>query len=585
MSSLLRVACPHCLARLKLKSRGMLGRRVTCPKCRETFDAVEEDEELFGPAESPPREPSPPMISRKTPRRMKRSNGVPAGLGWFVAGTALTAIVAAAFFVPWSSLVADINLNPFADTPDTIMALETPLLSELADLMEGVADGAPFPEATAKIKDIDGRMVDLYLRAVRVSPVSHERLNSFAEKHRAEVEDFENRSKAMNERGPAQRRKVTSPAEQQAFAGFQSTYGRLQFHLKILNRTINTVMERPPAQNSKMGRTEGEMIDCLREVLALLSRVDSNSAALTARSALENDKVRLDDLKRKAAEETTSTSREDILAALSSERFAESIRTEIAQVGEIVAERHSPGSDFQQAVAALAPFASLKMRGSSDTPAAGAPQRVARPRATIAPTRVAALAPTTVLPTGPVARLTPAAPPSQTDKEQIHEESLGPAIPPFVPPNTTANGFVAKCIREFGKEHVVFIGYADADIPARYVTQKLSQIQTDLGDVTTHSSNNKWTIIGIASSDDIEKIADKLHVGRVREIDADNRRIYVALEGVVRKPSPFVNGARPHHPPVLRHFPHFPRGNPTPPPSNLGPAPGPQPNGSKSSGI
>ena len=153
MSSRLRVACPHCLARLKLKSRGMLGRRVTCPKCRETFDAVEEDEEPFGPAELT-------RFARaitaddlaENPRRMKRSNGVPAGLGWFVAGSALTAIAVAAFFVPWSSLVADINLNPFADTPDTIMAQETPLLSELADLMEGVADGAPFRKLPPRSK-------------------------------------------------------------------------------------------------------------------------------------------------------------------------------------------------------------------------------------------------------------------------------------------------------------------------------------------------------------------------------------------------------------------------------------------------
>jgi hypothetical protein len=570
LSSVLRVACPHCLARLKLKSREMLGRRVTCPKCRETFDAAEEDEELFGSAELP----SPPTISRKTPRRKKRSNGAPAGLGWFVAGSALTAIVAAAFFVPWSSLVADINLNPFADSPDTIMTLETPLLRELADLMEGVADGAPFQDAAAKIKDLDGRLVDLYLRAVRVSPVSHERLNSIAEKHEADAEDFKNRSKAMNERGPSQRRRVTSPADQQAFAGLQSAYGTLQFHLKILNRTLATIMERPPAQNSKLGRTEGEMIDCLREVVALLSRIDSSSAALAARPALEKYKVRLDDLKRRAVEETTSASPEDIMAVFAADGFAASIRTEIAQVGEIIAERYNPGSDFQQAVAALAPFASMRMGGFANSPAAGLPQRVATPLS----------APVVAVPQGPAMIVRRATPASQTP-EEIHDESAGPAISPFVPPNTSSDGFVLKCIREFGKEHAVFIGFAEADIPARYVTQKLSQIQTDLGDVTTRSSNNKWTIIAIASSDDIEKIADKLHVGRIRQIDADNRRIYVALDGVVRKPSPFLNGARPHRPPVLRNFPHFPRGNPTPPPSNRGPAPGPQPNGSKSSGI
>ena len=376
MSSVLRVACPHCLARLKLKSREMLGRRVTCPKCRETFDAAEEDEELFGQAELPPREPAPPMISRKVPRRKKRSNGVPAGMGWFVAESALTALAAAAFFVPWSSLVAlvaDINLNPFADTPDTIMTQEIPLLRQLTDLMEAAIDGGSLQDAAAKIKNLDGRVVDLYLRAVRVSPVSHERLSLSSEKHRAEMDDFVNRAKDVYEKGRSQRRNATSPADQQAFAGFQSGYDTLHFHLQILNRTFATIMERPPTPQSKMGRTQREVIDNLREVVVLLSRIDSNSAALAARPALKQYKERLDDLRRRGAEEMAGESNQNIAADLGFDRFAASIRTEIAQVGEIVAERYSPGSDFQKAVAALAPLASMRRGGFANSPARRAP--------------------------------------------------------------------------------------------------------------------------------------------------------------------------------------------------------------------
>lgn len=587
MSSVLRVACPHCLARLKLKSREILGRRVTCPKCRETFDALEEDEELFRPAELPPPEPSPPIISRKAPRRKKRSNRVPGGLGWFFAGSAVTAITAATFFVPWSSLVADINLNPFADTADTIMTLETPLVRELADLVEGAVNGGSVQDVAAKIKNLDDRVVDLYLRAVRVSPVSRERLDSISQKHMADMNDFVNRANTVSEGGRSERRVAASPADQQAIAEFKIAFNTVDFHLRCIHRTYSTIMEKPPAPQSKMGKTQREVVDSLREVVVLLSRVDSNSAALTTRSALEKYKERLDKLKRKIPEEMAGESHEKIAADLVFDRFAESIRTEIAQIGEIVAQRYNPGSDFQAAVSALAPFASRRMRTFPNSPAAGEPRRLAGPRTTIVQADAAPpSAPAALFPHGPALSVTPTPPASQTaDKEQIHDDSTGPADPPFVPPNTSPDGFVPKCIREFGKDNVVFIGFAEADIPAREITRLLSQIQSDLGNVTTRCANNKWAIIAIASSEEIEALADKLHVGRIRRIDAENRRIFVALSAVVPPMSPSLRGTRTHRPMVFRNPRRFPGGKPTPPPSNLGPAPGPQPNALKSSGL
>ncbi len=116
----------------------MLGCRVTCPKCRETFDAAEEDEELFGAGRITAARARAADDLAKSPaaeETLERSSG---RLGMVRRGEPpLTAIAAAAFFVPWSSLVAlvaDINLNPFADTPDTIMTQEIPLLRELTDL-------------------------------------------------------------------------------------------------------------------------------------------------------------------------------------------------------------------------------------------------------------------------------------------------------------------------------------------------------------------------------------------------------------------------------------------------------------------
>ncbi len=110
-------------------------------------------------------------------------------------------------------------------------------------------------------------------------------------------------------------------------------------------------------------------------------------------------------------------SNQNIAADLGFDRFAESIRTEIAQVGEIVAERYNPGSDFQKAIAALAPLASMRRGGFADSAAAGGPQRaVTRPSAAVV-----------AVPQGPAMIVRRVAPASQTP-EQIHDESAGPAI-------------------------------------------------------------------------------------------------------------------------------------------------------------
>ncbi len=73
------------------------------------------------------------------------------------------------------------------------------------------------------------------------------------------------------------------------------------FICRSLNRTFATIMERPPSPTVENGKEpQREVVDNLRKVVVLLSRIDSNSAALAARTSPSKQyKERLDDLRMK----------------------------------------------------------------------------------------------------------------------------------------------------------------------------------------------------------------------------------------------------------------------------------------------
>ncbi len=530
MSAAIRVACPHCLTSLKLKSREMLGRRVTCPKCREVFSAAEEDEELFESAERTPEQPRTPIISR-TPRRRSRRIPHRSGVFWFVAGSVLTALVTGAFFVPWRSLVADINFNPWADTPDAIMTEETPLIREYADLADEAGAGESFQELAAKAKKLDGRIVDLYLCAVRVRPVSRERLQADLDKHKAEGEEFASRGQALLERarsgGYGNAAVAASPAELQALADFKATVIVIFSHVKELGGTFTSMMESPPPPQSKSQKTEVEILDIYREVAVLVSRVDSNSSAQAALPALRQLREKLETLKKRRPQEITDNTVEQLKGILDYERLVGAACREIAQVADVVIQRHNLGSDFVGAVSQIdASFGNdlrrLEASRPSELPLLGAgPVTTDRPAAGTLPAPLLR---------GPAGSTDAAAPPPELSAEALAAaDGLGPIDPPFAPPNTGPGSFVSLCVRKFGWDHVTFIGFPDKGLSRPEMARLLTQIQAALAGIPSRWTINQGAILAIASSDTVEQIAAKFHVGRVRKIDSANRRIFVDL--------------------------------------------------------
>jgi hypothetical protein len=543
VSAAIRVACPHCLTSLKLKSREMLGRRVTCPKCREVFSAAEEDEELFESAERSPEQPLAPTIARtseqslapmiaRTPRRRSRRIRHPSGVVWFLAGSVLTALVAGAFFVPWRSLVADINLNPWADTPDAILTQETRLLNEFGDLAEEARAGGSFAELAAKAKDLDGRIVDLYLRAVRVRPVSRERLEADLEKHETELKDRQSRSVAFQERNAdpqAKRLLAGSPAEQQALEDLKSTFIVILSHVKELGGAFTSMMTKPPEPQSKSQKTEVEILDIYREVAVLVSRVDSTSAAQAALPVLRQLKEKLEILKKRRPEEINDNTVETLKGILDYERLVGAAGREIAQVADVVIQRHNLGSDFEGAVSQIdASFGNeLRRRGASrprELPLLGAASPL-----TAADSPAAGSPPARLLrrPAGPADAASPA--PELSAEAQAAADALGPIDPPFAPPNTGPGSFVSTCVRKFGWDHVTFIGFPDNGLSRPEMVRILTQIQAALAGIPSRWTINQGAIIAIASSDTVDQIAAKFHVGRIRKIDSANRRIIVDL--------------------------------------------------------
>ncbi len=541
MSAAIRVACPHCLTSLKLKSREVLGRRVTCPKCREVFSAAEEDDELFESAERTPEQHLEPMISRvaeqplapliaRTPRRRSRRIQHRSGVGWFLAGSVLTAIVAAAFFVPWRSLVADINLNPWADTPDAIMTEETPLIREYADLADEAGAGGSFQELSAKAKKLDGRIVDLYLRAVRVRPVSQDRLQADLEKHKAEGEEFASRGQALLERarsgGYGNAAVAASPAELQALADFKATVIVIFSHVKELGGTFASMMTKPPEPQSKSQKTEVEILDIYREVAVLVSRVDSNSSAQAALPVLRQLKEKLETLKKRRPDEINDNTVETLKGILDYERLVGAACREIAQVADVIIERHHLGSEFQGAVSQIdASFGNelrrletsrlreLPLLGAASPLTAGDSPAAGSPPARLLRRRAGSAAPT----------------PELSLEAQAAADALGPIDPPFAPPNTGPGSFVSTCVRKFGWDHVTFIGFPDNGLSRPEMVRLLTQIQAALAGIPSRWTINQGAILAIASSDTVEQIAAKFHIGRIRKIDSANRRIIIDL--------------------------------------------------------
>jgi hypothetical protein len=543
VSAAIRVACPHCLTSLKLKSREMLGRRVTCPKCREVFSAAEEDEELFESAERTPEQPLAPMISRAseqplapmiawTSRRRSRRLQQRSGVGWFVAGSVLTAIVACAFFVPWRSLVPDINLNPWADTPDAILTQETRLLNEFGDLAEEARAGGSFAELAAKAKNLDGRIVDLYLRAVRVRPVSRERLEADLEKHETELKDLQSRSVAFQERNadPQAKRLAGSPAEQQALEDLKSTFIVILSHVKELGGAFTSMMTKPPEPPSKSQKTEVEILDIYREVAVLISRVDSNSAAQAALPVLRQLREKLETLKKRRPEEINDNTVETLKGILDYERLVGTACREVAQVADVVIQRHNLGSDFEGAVSQIDSSMHNKLRRLEASRPKELPLLVGVSPLIAADSPAASSTPAPLLrrPAGS-ADAAPAPARELSAEAQAAADGLGPIDPPFAPPNTGPGSFVSMYVHKFGWDHVTFIGFPDNGLSRPEMIRLLTQIQAALAGIPSRWTINQGAILAIASSDTVEQIAAKFHVGRIRKIDSANRRVIIDL--------------------------------------------------------
>jgi hypothetical protein len=149
-----------------------------------------------------------------------------------------------------------------------------------------------------------------------------------------------------------------------------------------------------------------------------------------------------------------------------------------------------------------------------------------------------------------------AAPASELRPEaQAAADGLGPIDPPFAPPNTGPGSFVSMCVHQFGWDHVTFIGFPDNGLSRPEMLRILTQIQAALAGVPSRWTINQGAILAIASSDTVEQIAAKFHVGRIRKIDSANRRIIVDLPaegastlrpvpGDIRVPGP-IGGALP----------------------------------------
>ncbi len=366
---------------------------------------------------------------------------------------------------------------------------------------------------------------------MRVRPVSRERLQADLEKHKAEGEEFASRGQALLERarsgGYGNAAVAASPAELQALADFKATVIVIFSHVKELGGTFTSMMETPPQPQSKSQKTEVEILNIYRELAVLISRVDSNSSAQAALPILRQLREKLETLKQRRPQEITDNTVEQLKGILDYERLVGAACREVAQVANVVIQRHSLGSDFEGAVSQIdASFGNglrrLEASRPRELPLLGTgPVTADRPAAGTLPAPLLR---------GPAGSADAAAPAPELSAEALAAaDGLGPIDPPFAPPNTGPGSFVSMCVRKFGWDHVTFIGFPDNGLSRPEMVRLLTQIQAALAGIPSRWTINQGAILAIESSDTVEQIAAKFHVGRIRKIDSANRRIFVDL--------------------------------------------------------
>jgi len=187
------IQCSNCLAKLKVRNAPTPGKKIICPKCKESF-IVGEQEAL--PSKPAPKKQAPPPIEdeeeelEETPKpkkKKKKQSGSGPGLaiGLSVGGLILLgAIGYGVYFLFSNGFLGSI----LGSKHESIIKSLISNLEEMASVLESVQDESSAQAAAPRIVTISGKLSEQQkaMKEMKVAKVEDERLKKkYEEKLRA----------------------------------------------------------------------------------------------------------------------------------------------------------------------------------------------------------------------------------------------------------------------------------------------------------------------------------------------------------------------------------------------------------------
>ena len=187
------IQCSNCLAKLKVRNAPTPGKKIICPKCKESF-IVGEQEAL--PSKPAPKKQAPPPIedeeeeqeeSPKPKKKKKKQSGSGSGLaiGLSVGGLILLgALGYGVYFLISNGFLGSI----LGSKHESIIKSLISNLEEMASVLESVKDESSAQAAAPRIVTISGKLSEQQkaMKEMKVAKVEDERLKKkYEEKLRA----------------------------------------------------------------------------------------------------------------------------------------------------------------------------------------------------------------------------------------------------------------------------------------------------------------------------------------------------------------------------------------------------------------
>ena len=177
------IQCSNCLAKLKVRNAPTPGKKIICPKCKESFIVVEQGAPPSKPA---PKKQAPPPIEdeeeelEETPKpkkKKKKQSGSGSGLaiGLSVGGLILLgALGYGVYFLISNGFLGGI----LGSKHESVIKSLISNLEEMASVLESVKDESSAQAAAPRIVTTYSKLVDLQkaMREMKVAKVEDERL-------------------------------------------------------------------------------------------------------------------------------------------------------------------------------------------------------------------------------------------------------------------------------------------------------------------------------------------------------------------------------------------------------------------------